>query len=76
MKAKDVLKITCITRNHLYRLVKQGKIRASLQPNGRYDYNPEDVYKYVGKKRLNLHTSFMRGYRLKKARETRNRGAK
>jgi predicted site-specific integrase-resolvase len=39
MKANEVLKITGITRNHLYRLVKQGKIRVCRKPNGQYDYN-------------------------------------
>ncbi|MEN8214822.1 MAG: IS607 family transposase [Pseudomonadota bacterium] len=37
------------------------------QPNGYYIYNAEDVYKYVGKKRLNLHTLFMRGTSKQKA---------
>jgi predicted site-specific integrase-resolvase len=31
MKAKDVLKITGITRNHLYRLVKQDKIKVDSE---------------------------------------------
>ncbi|OAD22896.1 transposase OrfA [Candidatus Thiomargarita nelsonii] len=60
MKAKDVLKITGITRNHLYRLVKQEKIKAHRKPNGQYDYNSEDVYKYVGKKRRNLNIIYAR----------------
>jgi len=60
MKAKDVLKITGITRNHLYRLVKPGKIKACRKPNGQYDYNPDDVYKYVGKKRRNLNIIYAR----------------
>jgi predicted site-specific integrase-resolvase len=64
MKAKDVLKIMGITRYHMCRLVKQGKIGVTKQPNGYYIYNAEDVYKVysVGKNRLNLHTLFMRGY--------------
>jgi predicted site-specific integrase-resolvase len=54
MKTKDVLKITGITRTHLSRLVKQGKIGVIKQPNGYYIYNAPDVYNYVGKKRCNL----------------------
>jgi predicted site-specific integrase-resolvase len=60
MKAKDVLKITGITRNHLSRLVKQGKIGVIEQPNGYYVYNAEDVYNYVGKKRRNLSVIYAR----------------
>jgi predicted site-specific integrase-resolvase len=60
MKAKDVLKITGITRNHLSRLVKQGKIGVIEQPNGYYVYNAEDVYNYVGKKRRNLNVIYAR----------------
>jgi len=60
VKAKDVLKITGITRNHLSRLVKQGKIGVIEQPNGYYVYNAEDVYNYVGKKRRNLNVIYAR----------------
>jgi len=60
MKANDVLKIMGITRSHLCRLVKQGKISAIKQPNGRYIYNAEDVYKHVGKKRCNLNLIYAR----------------
>ena len=60
MKAKDVLKITGITRTHLSRLVKQGKIGVTKQPNGYYTYNALDVYNYVGKKRGNLNVIYAR----------------
>lgn len=60
MKAKDVLKITEITRTHLSRLVKQGKIKITKQPNGYYIYNALDVYNYVGKKRCNLNIIYAR----------------
>jgi len=60
MKTKDVLKIMKITRVHLSRLVKQGKIGVIKQPNNRYIYNAEDVYKYVGKKRHNLNVIYAR----------------
>jgi len=60
MKAKDVLKIMGITRSHLSRLVKQGKIGVTKQPNGYYVYNAEDVYNYVGRKRRNLNVIYAR----------------
>ncbi len=60
MKAKDVLKIMGITRSHLCRLVKQGKIGVTKQPNGYYIYDAEDVYKYIGKKRRNLNVIYAR----------------
>jgi len=60
MKSKDVLKIMGITRSHLCRLVKQGKIGVTKQPNGYYIYDAEDVYKYVGKKRCNLNIIYAR----------------
>jgi predicted site-specific integrase-resolvase len=60
MKAKEVLKIMGITRSHLCRLVKPGKISVTKQPNGYYIYDAEDVYKYVGKKRCNLNIIYAR----------------
>jgi len=60
LKANDVLKIMGITRSHLCRLVKPGKIGGTKQPNGRYIYNAEDVYKYIGKKRSNLNIIYAR----------------
>jgi predicted site-specific integrase-resolvase len=60
MKSKDVLKIMGITRSHLCRLVKQGKIGVTKQPNGYYIYDAEEVYKYVGKKRRNLNIIYAR----------------
>lgn len=60
MKSKDVLKIIGITRTHLSRLVKQGKIGVTRQPNGYYIYNSEDVYNYIGKKRCHLKVIYAR----------------
>ena len=60
MKTKEVLQITGITRTHLSRLVKQGKIGVIKQPNGYYIYNSADVYNYVGKKRGNLNIIYAR----------------
>ncbi len=60
MKAKDVLKLTQISRKHLSRLVKQGKFRVIVKPNGQYDYNPDDIYQYIGKTRKNLNVIYAR----------------
>jgi predicted site-specific integrase-resolvase len=60
MKAKEVLKLTNITRRHLSSLIKQGQIRIVVKPNGQYDYNHEDVYKYIGKERRSLHIIYAR----------------
>jgi predicted site-specific integrase-resolvase len=60
MKAREVLKLTNISRKHLSRLVKQGKIRVVVKPSGQYDYNPDDVYRYIGKIRQNLNIIYAR----------------
>lgn len=60
MKAAEVLKLTNISRRHLSSLVKQGKFRIVVKPNGQYDYNPEDVYQYLGKSRQNLNVIYAR----------------
>ncbi|RKZ42401.1 MAG: IS607 family transposase [Candidatus Parabeggiatoa sp. nov. 3] len=60
MKAAEVLKLTNISRRHLSSLVKQGQFRVVVKPNGHYDYNPEDVYKYLGKERQNLQIIYAR----------------
>ena len=48
MRSKEVLKILQITRHTLTNYVKNGKIRAVLQPNNFYDYNEDDVLKLAG----------------------------
>lgn len=60
MKAEEVLKITGIRRETLYRLVRKGKIRAERMPNGRYVYNDDDILRYAGKKREQLHVIYAR----------------
>ncbi len=45
MKAKEVLQLLRISRPSLTKYVKKGIIRITVLPNGRYDYNEEDVYK-------------------------------
>ena len=42
MKAKEVLKILCISRPTLTKYVKTGVIKATLQTNGDYDYERYD----------------------------------
>ena len=50
MFAKDVLRILQVTRPTLTKYVKTGIIRVHVMPNGHYDYNEEDVYKFLNKK--------------------------
>ncbi len=47
MKAKEVLELLRISRPTLARLVKRGEIKAKKLPNGRLDYDPESVYRYL-----------------------------
>lgn len=49
MTSKDVLKTLRITRPTLTKYVKTGIIRVETLPNGRYNYNEEDVYKFLNK---------------------------
>lgn len=49
MKTKDVLRILGITRPTLTKYVKNGTIGITELPNGRYDYNEEDVYRFLNK---------------------------
>ena len=60
MKTKEVLALTKITRETLCRVVKRGDIRVAIGSNGRYDYNIEDVYRYVGKNRKQLNLVYAR----------------
>ena len=60
MKTKEVLELTKITRETLCRVVKRGDIRVATGTNGRYDYNVEDVYKYIGKNRKQLNLIYAR----------------
>lgn len=49
MTAKMVLKLLRITRPTLSKYVKLGIIRVSVLPNRRYEYNDDDVYKFLYK---------------------------
>lgn len=52
MDAKDVLAILKIDRRDLYDLKQIGMIRATLKPNGRFNYSDEDVYSLSGTKHV------------------------
>lgn len=47
MKTKDVLSKLRITRPTLTKYVRTGVIRVRVLPNGRYDYNEEDVFAII-----------------------------
>lgn len=49
MTSKDVLRLLSITRPTLTKYVKEGVIKATKLPNGRYDYDEESVYKFLNK---------------------------
>lgn len=49
MLSKEVLDLLKITRQMLTKYVKTGIIRTTTLPNGRYDYNNEDVYRIFNK---------------------------
>ena len=49
MRAKEVLRLLRISRPTLYRYRKGGIIKAKKLPSGFYDYNAEDVYRFVNK---------------------------
>ena len=47
MLAKEVFRILKISRPTLTKYVKSGIIRIEILPNGRYNYNEDDVYKFL-----------------------------
>lgn len=49
MLAKDVLRLLKISRPTLTKYVNTNIIRVTPMPNGRYNYNEEDVYKFLNK---------------------------
>jgi len=49
MKASEVLKILRITRPTLSKYVKEGIIKITVLPNGRYNYDSEFVYAFLNK---------------------------
>ncbi|MBE6007404.1 MAG: MerR family transcriptional regulator [Sarcina sp.] len=51
MRSGEVLSLLRVSRQTLTRYVKEGKIRTETLPNGRYEYNREDVYAVFNKNR-------------------------
>lgn len=49
MKTKEVLQLLRISRATLTKYVKNGLIKVTVLPNGRYDYDEESVYKNFNK---------------------------
>lgn len=49
MKSKEVLELLQITRPTLTKYVKNGIIKITIMPNGRYDYDKDSVYKLFNK---------------------------
>lgn len=60
MKSKKVLKILQITRATLCKYVKIGKIKATVLPNGHYEYSDDDVYKLAGISNVRINVAYSR----------------
>jgi len=54
MKTKEVLKLLGITRVTLCKYVKNGIIKIDSNNNGRYIYNDESVYRFLGLKKKRI----------------------
>lgn len=50
MRCKEALKILKVHRVTLNKYVREGKIRVTELANGRYEYNDEDIYAFIGKR--------------------------
>lgn len=59
MKSCEVLKILNITRPTLCKYLKQGFIKATVMPNGHYDYDEESVYAFIGLKKEKHNTKIV-----------------
>lgn len=51
MKAKEVLKLLNVTRNTLTKYVQMGLIKVSTTPTGRYIYDDDSVFAFIGLKK-------------------------
>lgn len=51
MRSKEALEILQVHRVTLNRYVREGKIRVSEMSNGRYEYNDDDIYAFIGKRK-------------------------
>lgn len=49
MRCKEALKLLRITRQTLTKYVKNGNIKATMLPNGQYDYDEKSVYDFLNK---------------------------
>ncbi|WP_337860104.1 IS607 family transposase [Ferroplasma sp.] len=49
MKAEEVMNLLQISRKTLHVYAKAGRIRYTVMPNKRYNYNEEDIYKILNK---------------------------
>ena len=55
MKSKEVLRLLQVSRITLSSYVRKGIIKATLLPNGFYDYHDDSVYSFIGKQqRINV----------------------
>ena len=50
MRSKEALEILKVHRVTLNRYVREGKIRVTEMANGRYEYNNDDIYAFIGKR--------------------------
>ena len=50
MRCKEVLELLKVHRVTLNKYVREGKIRVTELANGRYEYNDDDVYAFIGKR--------------------------
>lgn len=50
MRCKEALEILQVHRVTLNSYVRNGKIRVTTMANGRYDYNDDDIYAFIGKR--------------------------
>lgn len=51
MRTKEVLELLKVHRVTLNRYVREGKIGVTKMSNGRYEYNDDDVYSFIGKRK-------------------------
>lgn len=51
MRSKEALELLQVHRVTLNRYVREGKIRVIQMANGRYEYNDDDVYSFIGKRK-------------------------
>ena len=49
MKANEVMKVLRISRPTLSKYVKEGIIKVTVLPNGRYNYDRDSVYAFLNK---------------------------